>query len=373
MRNKLRIAFLAIAAIFLLSCQLQQNKQKANSGNLSADEETNSPTPKNIIFMIGDGMGTSHVFAALTAQKGKLEMARCKHIGFCKTQSANNYITDSAAGVSAFATGKKTNNGVLNISPQGDTLKTVLEIAEENGLSTGLIATSTIAHATPAGFVAHNINRNNYEEIALDYLKTEVDIFIGGGRDHFENRKDGQNLSEQLRSRGYDVVYSLKDVLSSNQNKIAGMLYKSDPPKMSEGRGQMLEKSSMKAIEILNKNDKGFFLMIEGSQIDWAGHEKDSEYLVSEAVDFDIVIGKVLDFAEQDGETLVVITADHECGGYAIVGGNIESGEVVGDFCLGDHTATMVPVFAFGPGAEQFMGIINNTDLFHNFIELYGF
>lgn len=368
MRSKLIITFLIVAAVIQLGIHFQGTNPNEKVPALSLDQK-----PKNIIFMIGDGMGTSHVFATLTAKKGKLEMARCKHTGFSATQSADNYVTDSAAGATALATGKRNNNGALSLGTQGDTLKTILEMAEDNGLSTGLVATSKITHATPAAFICHNESRGNYEELAQDFLKTDIDVFIGGARDNFEKRVDGQNLSEQLRTNGYDVIYTLDELKASKGEKIAGLLYPGHPIKMSEGRGNMLEVSSLKAINLLKKNKKGFFLMIEGSQIDWGGHDKDSEYLVAEAVDFDNVIGKVLDFAEKDGETLVVITADHECGGYVLVEGDIESGKVKGAFATGDHTATMVPVFAFGPGAQNFTGIIKNTDFFDRFVALFGF
>ena len=329
--------------------------------------------PKNIIFMIGDGMGVDQVYAAYTAKHGYLEMARCNVYGYNKTYSANDYVTDSAAGATAFATGKKGNNGTLSISPEGDTLSTILEIAEKHGLGTGLVATCKMTHATPAAFIAHNIDRNNYDEIALDFLKTDVDVFIAGGRNNFENRPDSVNLSDILRQRNYQVVYDTTAVKEITQGKVAGFLYDDHPPKFSDGRGRMLEIASLKAIELLDVFDKGFFMMIEGSQIDWGGHDNDSQYIVDEAVDFDNVVGKVLDFAEQDGETLVVITADHECGGYALLGGDYEKATVEGAFCTDHHSGVMVPIFAFGPGAEKFSGIIENTDFFDNFMELFGF
>ena len=334
------------------------------------NKENINTKPKNIIFMIGDGMGSDQVYAALTAQNGKLEMARCKNTGFVKTNSADNYITDSGAAVTAFATGKKGNNGTLGISPEGDTLKTIIEFAEDAGMGTGVVATSKVTHATPAGYVAHNISRNNYEEIAEDFLRSDIDVFIGGGRNDFENREDGRNLSDILRQRNYQIVYDIEGIKDLSSGKVAGLLYPDHPPKFSEGRGNMLEISSLKAVELLDVFEKGFFLMIEGSQIDWGGHANDSKYVVDETVDFDRVVGKILDFAEKDGETLVIITADHETGGYAIIGGDIESGVVDGVFCTDHHSSVMVPLFAFGPGAEEFRGLMENTDIFHKFIEL---
>jgi alkaline phosphatase len=329
--------------------------------------------PKNIILMIGDGMGVTQVYAALTARKGQLEMARCSHTGFSITHSADDYVTDSAAGGTAIATGEKTNNGYLSITPEGDTLKTILQFAEFYGLGTGLVATCKITHATPASFISHQISRGSYEEIALDFLKTDVDVFIGGGRDQFEKRKDGLNLSDLLRSKNYQVVYDLKGLAEISQGKVAGLIYDDHPPKYSEGRGDFLAIASKKAIELLASSEKGFFLMIEGSQIDWAGHDKDPDYLLNEMVDFDNVVGCVLDYAEQNGETLVIITSDHETGGYVIKQGNMVEGTVDGSFMQDDHTGVMVPVFAYGPGADRFTGIMENTSLFDKMMNLFGF
>lgn len=359
MTQRIIIAILMLATIS--SCSPKQVNEISNSEPVK---------PKNIIFMIGDGMGVSEVYAALTAKKGELEMARCKHTGFVKTYAADNYITDSAAGATAFATGRKTDNGKLSLSPQLDTLNTILEYAEFNGLGTGLVATAKITHATPAGYIAHNPSRNNYEEIALDFLKTDVDVLLGGGRNNFEKRADSVNLLDQFRAKNYQIVFDTAGMMDVHQGKLFGLLWEDHPPKWKDGRDDFLSKASLKAIELLNPFEKGFFLMIEGSQIDWGGHDNDTEYLVAEAVDFDNAVGEVLDFAQQDGETLVVITADHETGGFGINGGSMETGEVIGGFTTGNHTSTMVPMFAYGPGAKEFMGVIDNTDIFFKFMKL---
>ncbi len=326
--------------------------------------------PKNIIFLIGDGMGTAQVYSALVAKKDKLNMARCKHIGFHKTYSKNKFITDSAAGATAFSTGQKTNNGFLALDSSKNYLPTILEMASKKGLSTGLVVTCAVTHATPAAFVAHVESRDNYEEIAKWYLKSDVTVLLGGGRNHFEKRKDSLNLSDSLRAKGYQVVYNPSDMVRITKGKIAGLFYPEHPPKISEGRGNLLSLETAKAISILNQNKKGFFMMIEGSQIDWGGHNNDMDYIVKETVDFDDVVGQVLDFAEKDGNTLVVITADHETGGLAISGGDFKEGKVEGKFIAKDHTGIMVPIFAFGPGADEFMGIIENTDIFIKFNSL---
>ncbi len=151
-----------------------------------------SKKPKNVVFLIGDGMGISQIFAGLTANHGHLFLENCKYIGFSKTQSADNYITDSAAGGTALSAGVKTYNGAIGVDANKKPVKTILEEAEEKGLATGLVSTSAITHATPASFIAHQPNRNMYEEIAADFLKTDIDVFIGGGYRSFHQKKRRQ-------------------------------------------------------------------------------------------------------------------------------------------------------------------------------------
>ncbi len=333
----------------------------------SPNSEKPVKKPKNIIFLIGDGMGTAQIYAALTAKKDNLNIAKFKIVGFHKTYSANDYITDSAAGATAFSTGNKTKNEYLAVDTNKKVLSTILELAEKKGLSTGLVASCAVTGATPAAFIAHEENRDNYEDIASWFLKTDVDIFIGGGKKYFEDRTDKRNLSDSLRKRNYQVVYNLDELNAITKGKIAGLLYAEHPPLMSEGRGEMLEKSSIKAISILEKNTKGFFMMIEGSQIDWACHDNDEKNFISEIIDFDNVVGMVLDYAKKNGETLVVVTGDHETGGYTITDGNLKEGKPKGKFSTTDHTAVMIPIFAYGPGAEEFTGFMENKDIFFKF------
>ena len=332
-----------------------------------------NPKIKNVILMIGDGMGLPDVYAAMTVSDHPLNIERCNYVGLQKTFSSDKYITDSAAAGTALATGTKTKNGVIGLDSQGTRVKSILEIANENGLATGLVATSTITSATPAAFIAHQPDRNNFEDIAFDFLKTGIDVFIGGGIDHFVRREDKLNLLDSLKFRGYEVDTSLSTVLNSSSMKIAGLTAAVDNPFRLNGRGDMLTAASGKAIEILNKNPKGFFLMIEGSQIDWAGHENSGDTLVDETLDFDKAVGIALDFAKNDGHTLVVITADHETGGVTITGGDMQNHTVKLNFSTKDHTAVMVPVYSYGPGAEKFTGIYDNTDIFRKILACFNF
>lgn len=325
------------------------------------NHEFKSKAPKNVIFMIGDGMGVAHISAGLTANRGNLYLENFKKVGFSRTQSADNYTTDSAAGGTALSTGVKTYNGAIGVDVNKKTLKTILEAAEEKGLSTGLVSTSAITHATPASFIAHQPDRDMYEEIAADFLKTDPEVIIGGGLNHFSKRKDGRNLLEEFRKKGYTVDPDFKKA-GAKANKLVSLTADVHTPRITE-RKDMLPAATETAVNILSKNKKGFFLMVEGSQIDWGGHAGNTVYIVEDMLDFDQAIGKALDFASRDGETLIVITADHETGGMAILDGDFKSGMVKGSFPTGGHTGILVPVFAYGPGADEFTGIMENTDI----------
>lgn len=320
--------------------------------------------PKNIILLIGDGMGTSQIFAGLTANKGSLNMARCTTYGFSKTQSASAFVTDSGAGGTALAIGHKTKNGMVGVDATGVAQPTILELAKQNGKATGIVVTCSITHATPADFYAHQGSRTSMEAIAEDLLKTDMEVFVGGGRKYFDQRKDNKNLIMELQAKGYQVADSTQDISQLGGGKLAYFTSKEEPIRYSAGRGDILPNGVKKALSILSKNKKGFFMMVEGSQIDWAGHANNTNDIVSETLDFDRAVGEALDFAQKDGKTLVIITADHETGGFAVTGGDMKTGKVEGKFTSTGHTGVMVPVMAFGPGAEAFSGIYENTDVF---------
>lgn len=315
--------------------------------------------PKNVIFLIGDGMGIAQVYSGMVANGNKLALEQCTYSGFSKTYSSNNFTTDSGAGGTALACGVKTKNGMIGMTPDSVAAESILELADKNKLSTGIVVASAVTHATPASYIAHQVNRNMYEEIATDYLKTDVDVFIGGGKKYFEDRTDGRNLTNELKTKNYKVVYNIDDVKAVKTGKLAGLLYDDQNPNMPE-RGDMLLDATMAAIDILGNNKKGFFLMVEGSQIDWAGHDNNAKQVVKEMLDFDKTIGKVLDFAKKDGNTLVIITADHETGGMTILKGKMGSDDMNVVFTTKNHSGVPVPVFAFGPGAEKFTGFMEN-------------
>lgn len=329
--------------------------------------------PQNVILLIGDGMGLPDVYAAMSVSESPLNIERCNVTGLQKTFSYDNYITDSGAAGTALATGTKTNNGSIGVDHEGKPVKSILKYAEENGLATGLVSTSALTHATPASFIANQSSRGSYEQIAMDFMRTDVDVIIGGGYDHFGRRSDNINLLDSLRAKGYEVDSSLNQVVASTANKLAGFTAAVHNPYRLKGRGDMLPLSTGKAIEILSKNQKGFFLMVEGSQIDWAGHANAADTLIDETIDFDKAVGVALDFAAKDGKTLVVVTADHETGGVTITEGDKSARTLSLSFSTKDHTAVMVPIYAFGPGAESFTGINDNTDIFKKILSAFSF
>jgi len=283
----------------------------------------------------------------------------------------SNYITDSAAGGTALSTGQKTYNGAIGVNVNKESIQTILEMAEENQMATGLVSTSAITHATPASYIAHQGSRGSYEDIAADFLKTDIDVFIGGGYKHFTQRADKRDLALELQKKGYQVLRTMDEIAKVKSGKLAG-LTADEHNAVFPKRPMDLPLSTQTAINILDQNKNGFFIMIEGSQIDWGGHATNTIYVVNEMLDFDRSIGKALEFASKDGETLIIVTADHETGGMALVGGNMKTGMVKGAFTSGDHTAIMVPVFAYGPGAENFTGIMENTDIPKNIMKLLG-
>lgn len=373
--KKNAILIITLILLFTSSIQGQNTKYEGVESSYQNKEFYEVPSfkhrfkskrPRNVILMIGDGMGVAQIFAGATANRGNLYLNNFKHVGFSRTQSADRYVTDSAAGGTAIATGHKTNNTAVGVDSEGTPVPSIIENAKKNNMATGLVVTTSILDATSAVFVSHQPSRRMMSEIAADFVESELDIFIGGGIKHFKNRDDERNLLEELRMKGYQVCDTITDVLEVKEGKLAGFLKES---RISE-RNEQLKVTTSVALDILDNHKKGFFLMVEASEIDGGGHANDMQYTVEEMLDFDKTIGKVLEFAEKDGRTLVIVTADHETGGLTLVGGNMQTGEVRGRFSTGGHTGVMVPVFAYGPGAEYFTGIDENTSFFDKLIKV---
>lgn len=333
--------------------------------------QKNKKQPINIILLIGDGMGLSQVSASQFFNDDPSNFERFQTIGLIKTSSATELITDSASAATSFATGIKTYNGAIGV----DTLKvaatTIVEYASQKGILTGLIATSSIVHATPASFYAHVDSRKKYNDIALFLPTSAIDFFAGGGLKFFEQREDGIDVLTALQKNGFSTYTDSLPTKLSNK-KTAILLADDEMPKIVDGRGSFLPDATKLALQQLSKNKEGFFLMVEGSQIDWGGHSNDAEYIISELIDFDTTIGVALDFAQNNKNTLVIVTADHETGGFTLSQKEKSYQEIEPTFSTGGHSATMIPVFAKGPGEEAFSGIYENTEIFYKMMKVLG-
>ena len=298
---------------------------------------------KQVIFIIGDGMGLNQMCKLHSPN----HFERANYIGLSKTYSASHKVTDSAAGGTALACGVKTNNGMLGMNADSVAVNSILTILGKQGFSTGVVASCRINHATPASYYAHQINRGMDAEILEDLYANGPEVFVAGGN---------KLLSiEKLEKAGYKYVNNIGDLQAQENGKVACVLATEDMPNALE-RGNEITLGTAEAIRLLEKNEKGFFLMIEGSQIDWAGHGNNADYMLAEMQDINKVIGLCFDYADANPGTLVIITADHETGGTTIVGENKDY-----KYTTGDHTGAMVPVYSYGTGAENFSGIFENT------------
>ncbi len=320
------------------------------------------PKLPNIIMMIGDGMGLSQISSGMYSNNNYTSLERSHHIGLIKTHSLDDLVTDSAASGTAMSSGVKTYNRVVGLDKNFSPVNSILEISRDKGYMTAIIATSTIVHATPASYYSKVKSRYDYEEIAIQLSKSNINFFVGGGEKYFNDRRDKRNLMNEMDD--YLFANSLENFIKINSNKIGFLTDYDEPIGKHEGRKPSLEDIVQATIQKLSSFNKPFFLLVEGSQIDWGGHDNDSEHMISEMLEFDRTVGKVFNFADKDKNTIVVITADHETGGLSIIDGNLEDSKVVNKYVSDSHTATMVPIFSFGPYSSLFKGIYDNTEIF---------
>lgn len=333
-----------------------------------------------VIVLIGDGMGLAQVVATRIKKygaMGRLTMELMPVTGLCNTYSADALITDSGASATAFATGKKTNNGYISISPQKEKLPTLLEICKANGFATGLVATSAITHATPAAFASHAVTRNDESSIAEQLLANRVNVLLGGGQSYFlprsdrrSERPDNRDLIREAEELGYRFVQNKEELNAVYDTLVLG-LFQSGHLRCTPDEPSIAD-MTLKAIELLNTNSKGFFLMSEGSQIDWKCHDNNISEMIEHVLQFDKAIKVALDFALQDSHTIVVVLADHETGGLGITGGTLDGKELKVRWLSREHTAIMTPIFAFGPKAERFTGVYENSDIPKIIAEIIG-
>ena len=327
-------------------------------------EETSEP-PKalNVIYFIGDGTALPQVYAGMLATRQELVFSKFPYIGVVDTHSASNDITDSAASGTALASDHKTKNAMIGMNPDTIPVKTMLEVFAEQGKETGIVVTSYVTHATPASFYAKVPHRRQYEDIAVQMAENPyINLIIGGGMKHFNQRKDSLNLVERMENElGWKVYDTLADI-DVTCKKYAVMANDGHMPPAAE-RGDFLPRAVKTALKTLDGAENGFFLMVEGSQIDFACHASDSAWMVDELVDFSYAIQVALNYAEEHGNTLVVVTADHETGGLTLPDPQGKYTNVVFNYSTGSHTCLPVMVYAYGPGAERFTGWMQNSDI----------
>lgn len=325
--------------------------------------------PKNVILLIGDGMGLTQIYSGYTANKGQLSLFNIPTQGLSITKSSDSYITDSAAGATAMATGHKTNNRFISVNEEGKPLELITQQLAKKNYKTAIISAGNITDATPAAFYAHQPERSYNEPIAYDFLSNPSDILIGGGPKEFASRKDGKDLSKVLIEKGYTFSDKFSSLDTIKNSKFI-VLDDASVVSMKNGRGDFLTKSLAKATSTFAKTKNPFFIMAEGAQIDYGGHQNNVEYVVREMLDFDKLVGQAMEFVDKNPETLLIVTADHETGGLSLIDGSTDKGFVHGSFSTNDHTAVPVPVFAYGPGSENFMGVYQNTEIYTKIMEV---
>ena len=365
------VLYASLLLFGLASCTT--NADEAKKTDMVENQNSSKQKAKNIILLIGDGMGVSQV-SSMYYFADKTNFSRFPEVGLFNTSSASHRITDSGAGGSAFAIGERTYNGAIGVGPDSMPRKNITEVLSERGYATAVISTSQITHATPACFYAHVKSRKMYDEIARQLVISDIDFFAGGGTDYFVRRADGINYLDSLKSHGFILDTNALANDFSKDKKYGFLLAPDAMPSMPQNRGDFLPNATSAALKYLSQQEKGFFVMVEGSQIDWAGHANDTAYMRTEMLDFDKTMGVALDFAEKDGNTLVIVLADHETGGYTLAASHANGmkgdyNAIAPAFATSGHSSALIPVFAYGPGADLFNGIFLNKEVFDKMLK----
>ena len=360
--------FCSLTALLTFSCkeeekalQYYQTPYTYDIVNVQMPPVTNEV--RNVIIMIGDGMGLEQVSCAWVLNHGKLNLDSFPYIGLSRTYCTNELITDSGAGGTALAIGQKTAYSCVGVAADSTDVPSVLVKARELGKKTGVAVTCHFADATPCDFCCHNEYRYNQEDLIADYVECGVDYLSGGGLDWFTvNRTDGRDITKEMAAAGYTVALT-EDELMAADIPVIGILAPDNLPIAME-RGDLYRHTVTRGLDILSREsgDKGFVMMLEGSCIDDWLHGNDIEKGMEELLDFDRTIGDVLEWAAKDGHTLVVVTADHNTGALTLQDGNLEEGLIGVAFGNQSHNGIAVPVYAWGPGSDKFTGIHENGE-----------
>ena len=334
------------------------------------DKAPKNEKVKNVILIIGDGMGLGATASWMIDQNyGPTCFDRAQYAAVVKTYSANSKTTDSAAAATAIATGHKTDNSMLGMLPDGSKPSSIAELAKDKGLSIGIVVTSYVQDATPGGFYAHVSSRREKGQISEDLIAFRPDVIIGGGRKYFtDKRYTGENLIDKAAGRGFSYVETPEQFYSTWTTPVLGLLDEGNQLDEAEINSDLLADLAGHTFEILEKNKKGFFAMIEGSHIDHAAHANNSEMVLWWMEEFDKLVNSAFDYADTHKGTLVIVTADHETGGITLVPGSKdftkgESGVEV-KYSTTGHTASPVILYSYGASSWRFSGVMDNTDIF---------
>ncbi len=365
MNSTTKSILLSLLAFYFMGCE---NKSAKNT----------SEHPLNIILMIGDGMGVAQISTAFYFGEDHPNFEQFQEIGFIKTQSSSHTITDSAAGATAFASGQKTYKRAIGVSKDSLPIPSIIEHLKKEGYQSGLVSLTPITHATPAAFYAHVKDRDLHEDIALDLVNADIDFFAGGGLKYINKRTDQQDLYAALQAKNYQL--DSVSLSKYNSNKKNGYLLAHEGlPSKTQGRKNFLQEATQLGLDYFTEKEKPFFLMVEGSYIDWGGHAMDAELLKQEVIDFDKTLGVVLKYIKKHPNTLLIVTADHETGGVSIGKSYVideatgekyeEVDQVAINFNNDQHSGSLIPVFAKGKGAENFKGIYENNEIYHKILK----
>ena len=340
------------------------------TGNLPALTNPDGSDVKNVILLIGDGMGPgiTYMAAVVSGDPGnRLHMERMPVVGSVRTHSASSMATDSAAAATALASGFKTDDGRVAMLEDGTEVTTILEVARNKGMATGVVVTSEVTDATPAGFISHEDSRKNHDAIALDMVGNPPDILMGGGMRRWSDRDDGRDLVEEMRAKGYAVATDMDGMRRSEDRRLLGLFARGNLPD-----GSSLPHMTKKALSLLSAQadpEQGFFLVVEGSLIDKRAHDNDFNGVVKEMLWFDMAVSEAIAFAEASPGTLVLVTADHDTGGVTF---RKRHGNIIVNWATDKHTSIPVQMFAYGPGARLFSGVLDNTDIPRRLSALLG-
>ncbi|MBO7419000.1 MAG: alkaline phosphatase [Bacteroidaceae bacterium] len=389
----------------------------AGCNDYTKDGKGFAASPKNIVLFISDGMGVAQWQAGAIANGGKLNVGKMTHGGLMTTNPCDKFCGDAPSHCTALACGVNSHQGAVGVDKDNNPVKNIIELAKEAGLATGIVSSNTLVEGSNVSFIGHAQNRMMTEQITAQYVDTGVDVFIGAGEAFFTNsvkgfgppsgvtvsnaqvsqredgnaqqgaprlqggpgaggagqmtfepRSDGRDLLGELRQKGWQVCSTWDDIKQVKSGKLAGFTNKVDTPNLANGRDKAMYPDEVSlALDLLSQNDNGFFLLTSSMFTDRASHNGKTELLCQEAINMDEAIGRAIDFADEHGDTLVLVAGSPEASGMTIVGGDVATGQVEAKWTMpgmANHSGVMVPYFAYGAGAAQFVGAMLNTELF---------